>query len=247
MITVKVVFILFPTVFPGADQEAAFFWTTILAIAVMGFIGLILARRTGFPDIWDPKISQRQRFLIPTVIGLLYGVITVIEDLRSPSPVHLKLPLSIPFYAYGAILLEIILRLFAITFLVWLFSNVLLRGKWQTQVFWIAAIIAALYEPLPFMRADLASVSALSVAIVLLEWAIQPLFLANVITGWLFRKYGFLAACDAPFVLLFAFCFCLRFPRNPRNPRNLRPNALCLFTIYDLRTPVTKQPAAVSY
>jgi len=125
---------------------------------------------------------------------LLYGVITVIEDLRSPSPVHLKLPLSIPFYAYGAILLEIILRLFAITFLVWLFSNVLLRGTWQTQVFWIAAIIAALYEPLPFMRADLASVSGLSVAIVLLEWAIQPLFLANVITGWLFRKYGFLAA-----------------------------------------------------
>jgi hypothetical protein len=125
---------------------------------------------------------------------LVYGVITVIEDLRSPSPVHLKLPLSIPFYAYGAILLEIMLRLFAITFLVWLFSNVLLRGRWQTQVFWIAAIIAALYEPLPFMRADLTVVSGLGVAIVLLGWAIQPLFLANVITGWLFRKYGFLAA-----------------------------------------------------
>jgi hypothetical protein len=194
MITVKVVFILFPTVFPGADQEGAFFWTTILAIAVMGFIGLILTRRTGFPDIWDPKISQRQRFLIPTVIGLVYGLITVIEDLRSPSPVHLKLPLSIPFYAYGAILLEIMLRLFAITFLVWLFSNVLLRGRWQTQVFWIAAIIAALYEPLPFIKADLAGVSGLGVATVLLAWTIQPLFLANVITGWLFRKYGFLAA-----------------------------------------------------
>src|SRR6267143_2784462 len=115
MIAVKVVFKLFPTVFPGADQEAAFFWTTILAIAVMGFIGLILARRTGFPEIWDSKVSNRQRFLIPAGIGIVSGVVTVIIDLRNPSPVHLKLPLSIPFYAYGATLLEIMLRLFAVT------------------------------------------------------------------------------------------------------------------------------------
>jgi len=125
---------------------------------------------------------------------LLYGVITVIEDLRSPSPVHLKLPLSIPFYAYGAILLEIILRLFTIPVLVWLFSNLILRGKWQTKVFWLAAIIAALYEPLPHIREQLIGVSGLGIVAVLIKWLIEPLFLANVITGWLFRKYGFLAA-----------------------------------------------------
>jgi hypothetical protein len=198
---VKVIFLLFPTVFPGADQESAFYWTTILAIAVMGFIGLILARRTGFPEIWDIKVSNRQRFLIPAAIGLVYGAITVIEDLRNPSPVHLKLPLSIPFYTYGAILLEIMLRLFAIPFLVWLVSNVILRGRWRTQVFWIAAIVAALYEPLPFMKAELSGVSDLAVPIILIQWAIQPLFLANVVSGWLFRKYGFLA----PLVMRLSF------------------------------------------
>jgi hypothetical protein len=52
MITAKVIFLLFPTTFPGADQEGAFYWTTILIIAVMGSIGLFLSRRTGFPDIW---------------------------------------------------------------------------------------------------------------------------------------------------------------------------------------------------
>jgi hypothetical protein len=194
MITVKVVFILFPTVFPGADQEGAFSWITILAIAVMGFIGLILARRTGFPDLWDTKVSNRQRFLIPVVIGLVYGVVTIIIDLRNPSPVHLKLPLSIPFYTYGATLLEIMLRLFTIPVLVWLFSNLILRGKWQTKVFWLAAIIAALYEPLPHIREQLIGVSGLGILAVLIKWAIEPLFLANVLTGWLFRKYGFLAA-----------------------------------------------------
>ncbi len=134
MVTVKVIFLLFPTVFPGADQEGALSWVTILAIAVMGLIGLILARRTGFPEIWDTKVSNLQRFLIPSVIGFAYGVITVIIDLRDPSPVHLQLPLSVPFYAYGALLLEIMLRLFSIPLLVWLFSNVILRGRWQTQV-----------------------------------------------------------------------------------------------------------------
>ena len=194
MVAVKLTFILFPTVFPGADQEGAFFWTTILAIAVMGFIGLLLARRTGFPELWDTKVSNRQRFLIPALIGLVYGVVTVIIDLQNPSPVHLKLPLSIPFYTYGALLLEIMLRLFAIPLLVWLFSNLLLRGKWQTKVFWLAVVVAALYEPLPHIREQLSGVSGLAVLLVSIKWAIEPLFLANVLTGWLFRKYGFLAA-----------------------------------------------------
>jgi hypothetical protein len=44
------------------------------------------------------------------------------------------------------------------------------------------------------MREQLIGVSGLSILIVLMKWAIEPLFLANVATGWLFRKYGFLAA-----------------------------------------------------
>ncbi len=193
MVAVKVMFLVFPTVFPGADQEGAFSWTTISAIAVMGFIGLILARRTGFPEIWDTKVSNYQRFLIPTFLGLAYGAITVMEDLPNPSPAHLKLPLSIPFYTFGALLLEIMLRLFAITLLVWLFSNVILRGRWQTQIFWFAAIVAALYEPLPHMREQLGSAAAIAVPSIILKWVTAPLFLANVLSGWLFRKHGFLA------------------------------------------------------
>jgi hypothetical protein len=193
MFAVKVIFLLFPTVFPGADQEGAFSWVTILSIAAMGSVGLILARRTGFPEIWDKKVSHRQRFLIPAFIGLLYGVITVIKDLPDPSPVHLKLPLSIPFYTYGALLLEIMLRLFAIPLLVWLLSNVILRGRWQKQIFWLAVVVASLYEPLPHIREQLAGAAAVAAPAILLKWVTEPLFLANVVSGWLFRKYGFLA------------------------------------------------------
>jgi hypothetical protein len=193
LFSVKLLFLLFPTAFPIAEQAGAFSWTTISAISLLGFVGLILSRRTGFPEIWDERVSNRQRFLIPTLLGLAYGVITVIHDLPNPSPIHLKLPLSIPFYTFGAIFLEILLRLFAISFLVWLVSNVMLRGRWQTHVFWLAVVVASLYEPLPRINEELSAATAIAAPSIILRWATQPLFLANVISGWLFRKYGFIA------------------------------------------------------
>lgn len=191
LIAVKILFLAFPTTFPSADQEGAFSWFTIVTVSILGFIGLMLSRRAGFPDLWDAAISHRQRFLIPALVGLIYGVVTVLYDLRSPAPVHLELPSSVPFYAYGATLLEILLRLFAVTFLVWLISNVILKGKWQTPVFWLAAVIAALYEPLPHLTSALNTGGILAALGVLVA---APLFAGNIVAAYLFRKYGFLAA-----------------------------------------------------
>ncbi|MCI0423189.1 MAG: hypothetical protein L0312_28860 [Acidobacteria bacterium] len=201
LVAVKVVFLLFPTTFPRADQEVAFYWTTILVVASMGFAGLVLSRRTGFPDIWDARISSRQRFFIPTLVGLAYGIETVLRDLPNPRPVHLQLPLSVPFYAYGAVLLETMLRLFAVTFLTWLVSNVILRGRWQAPAFWISAVVAALYEPLPFIQGELSAAPAIAAPSIIIKWATEPLFIANVALAYLYRKYGFLA----PLVMRLSF------------------------------------------
>lgn len=201
LVVVKVVFLLFPAAFPGADQVSAFYWTTIFVVASMGFVGLALSRRAGFPDIWDARVPNRQRFLIPALVGLVYGVETVLRDLANPSPVHLKLPHSVPFYAYGAVLLEVMLRLFAVTFLTWLISNVMLRGRWQTPAFWVAAVAAALYEPLPYIREELSAAPAIADPSVIIKWATEPLFIANVVSAYLYRKYGFLA----PLVMRLSF------------------------------------------
>lgn len=197
LVSVKSVFLLAPVKFPLQDQAGAFSWLTILIIAVLGFIGLVLSRKTGFPDIWDSRISNRQRFLIPAAIGLVYGGITVLVELIGArthplqvSPdVHVKFPLSIPFYAYGAIFLEILLRLFAIPFLLWLVSNLALRHRWQTQIFWLAAVLVALYEPLPYMTEAVHNTGILSALRIL----VGPLFVGNLVAAYIFRKYGFLA------------------------------------------------------
>ncbi len=193
LVLVKIIFLLFPTAFPLAEQQSAFAWTTIAGVALMGLVGLFLSSRAGFPEMWDQHVSNRQRFIVPTLIGLAYGLITVVNDLADPSPVHLPLPLSIPFYAFGAIFLEIMLRLFAVTVIVWLLSNLLFRGRWQAQAFWIAAIIAALYEPLPHLREQLGAAPGIAAPSILLNWITEPLFVANLVAAWLFRKYGFLA------------------------------------------------------
>ncbi len=191
LVAVKFFFLAFPTSFPLSEQQGAFSWLTITTVSALGFVGLLLTRRAGFPDFWDRSVSHRQRFLIPAVVGLVYGVVTVLYDLRDPAPVHLTLPWSIPFYAYGATLLEILLRLFAVTFLVWLISNLVFRGKWQWQVFWVAAVIAALYEPLPHLTNAFYTRGMLAALVVLVT---APLFAGNIVAAYLYKKYGFLAA-----------------------------------------------------
>jgi hypothetical protein len=205
LIAVKLFFLLAPVKFPLSDQAGAFSWLTIFAIAALGFIGLVLSKRTGFPDIWDTNISNWQRFLVPAITGLVYGAITVLVEfmgarrhpLQLSSDFNVKFPLSIPFYAYGAVFLEILLRLFALPFLIWLISNLVLRHRWQTQVFWLVAILVALYEPLPYMTDALHQTGVLSALRIL----VGPLFVANLVAAYIFRKYGFLA----PLVMRLSF------------------------------------------
>ncbi len=79
LVVVKVILLLSPAAFPGADQVSAFYRTTILVVAAVGFVGLVLSRRAGFPDIRDARVSDRRRFLVPALVGLVYGVETVLR------------------------------------------------------------------------------------------------------------------------------------------------------------------------
>lgn len=112
LVLIKILFLIVPVTLPVAGNEVAFSPWTILILAVLGYVGLLLSRRTGFADIWDERVSNRQRFLIPCLAGLIYGLVTIapllIEDsgrshpLAVSSDVHVKFPLSIPYYVRSA-------------------------------------------------------------------------------------------------------------------------------------------------
>ena len=202
-VSIKLFFLAFPVKFPVEGQEAAFSWLFVALISLMGLAGIRLSRKTGFPEIWDEKITSRQRFLIPATAGLIYGLFTVVPllinqtnrlhpDALAADP-HVKFPFSIPFYVYGTIFLETFLKLFLLTLIVFVISNLICRGRFQNIAFWIAAILVSLYEPLPYLLEDLQGKSGTSTIMPVLTSLFGSLFISNLISAYLFRKYGFLA------------------------------------------------------
>ena len=161
LLACKLVFALRPVSYYLRDQASAFAWMTLLAIIVFGCVGLLLAPRAGFPDMWDDRVSNTRRFVIPTVDGIVYGLVTIFAlDLLNPSDVHIAFPASILFDTYGGIFLETLLRLFGLTLLTWLLA----AGAGAVKIphgdevsFWIANVVVSLYEPMPFIQQQLAN------------------------------------------------------------------------------------------
>jgi hypothetical protein len=195
LIGAKLYFLDHPTDFPLEAQASAFEWRVLLTLASCGLFGLVIAPYARFPDMWDRGVEHRKRLLVPIVWGVLYGFVTIVRDLPKPTGDHLYYPASLPFYAFGAVFLEVMLRLFAVTLITWLIGEVFLMGHLRNAAFWIANIATSLYEPLPHVWEDLQSVEQpVQVPVTVVNWAFHPLFLSNLLTGYLYRRFGFLSA-----------------------------------------------------
>jgi hypothetical protein len=115
----------------------------------LGFLGLFLWRKLGFPDIWEESITNRQRFLLPALVGSLLGVVLIILDLVFSrlngigQLTHPPFPTSIIASLSAGIGEELIFRLFFVTFWTWLVGKVILRGRGLTVVYWIVSSISA--------------------------------------------------------------------------------------------------------
>jgi len=167
-------------------------WWAILLAAVLGFLAVKIAGKTGFPDIWDEHISNRERLLYPVLLGLAFAFVEILVGLAMGLPnIHVPFPFSIPVYVSGGIFLEILYHLIPVVFLIWLISNVLLKGKRQTEVFVVVAVLASMWEPVMQITGmyQMGMLPGMAVAAGLFIF----IFAGNLIPIALFRKYGFLA------------------------------------------------------
>lgn len=171
----------------------------------LGWLGLLLARKLGFADLWEPGITHRQRLLLPALVGGATGLFFVLVDTLfsrfrpwGPLP-HPPFPTSVVASATAGIGEEIIFRLFFISFWVWLISSVLLQGRRQKQVFWIVAVVAAVafavghLPSLLFLLGQQQITGALLAEIVLLNGVL------SLLAAFYLRNYGFLAAIGVHF------------------------------------------------
>jgi len=228
MVLVKLAFHRLGVRAPISSQDLALSWRMIALIAAMGVAGIALSDWLGVPGFWGSGVSPWLIFALPAALGLAYGTWMAVTDLPRPAPVHLESAFAPLFYAYGAIFLEVMLRLFAITALVSL--AVLAFGDGAEQpAFWIAAGIAALYEPSPFMIATAREATGLARARAL-GLLVRPLFLTNFLQGYLFWSFGFLATLTFRLaeyliwhVVYGAWLAPRRNARAPREPAQLPP------------------------
>jgi hypothetical protein len=198
----KLYFIIFPTTFPIAGQEMVFGWGMIAGTLIMGLLGYLCTKKIGFTDIWQANISNFQRFGLPFLLGLIYGLITIaprllyhddpLHPLALRGNIHVPLPSAIPFYVFGAIFMEVFLKLACIGIVTWLISSVILRGKYVEITFWVVNFLVAFYEPMPYIQQSIAAGKSPVPAIA--SEMLGALYISNIVSGYIGNRFGFLAS-----------------------------------------------------
>ncbi|UCD36840.1 MAG: CPBP family intramembrane metalloprotease [Fidelibacterota bacterium] len=168
----------------------------------LGYLGLVLSRKLGYAEIWDPDVSNRQRFLTPALIGAAVGVFLILGDAvfsrfhdLGPLP-HPQFPLSLLASITAGIGEEIIFRLFFISFWTWLISTVILKGRGRNPTFWIIAVLSALafaLGHLPGVMALFEFTTLTDIPAALLTEIILLNGVVSIFAAYYFRKFGFLA------------------------------------------------------
>lgn len=181
---------VWPPKFTNATQATYFGWSAIAILGVLGLAGIWLSLKTGFPEAWAAGISNRQRLLIPALMGAGLGVFAIVQDMLSREPnFPIALPASLFVFSGGAVIIEIVYRWLPLPLALWLISSVLLRGRRQDEVFWVLAVLLSMLEPLAqYLALRQAGVAILPVTVAVLE-----AYLGDVWEAYLFRRYGFLA------------------------------------------------------
>ncbi len=177
--------------------------TVLIFYGGLGYLGVRLARKLGYPDLLDARVTQRQRFVVPGIAGLWLGLIFIVADnvfgrLHSYGPLpHPPFPTSIVASLSAGIGEELIFRLFFIPAVVWFISRVVLKGAQENTVYWTAAMFSAMF----FAGGHIPSV------LILLQVTnfdeipsalISEIFLLNgalsLVAAYFFRRSGYLAA-----------------------------------------------------
>ena len=137
--------------------------------------------------------------MFPVLAGLAAGSVLLITDVGTGmstaiatslgvASINIPFPGSVLVYSGAAILTDVIYRLLPIPVLLWLISNVMLRGRGQQGGFWVFALMTSAIEPVTQATA----LQVLPPAILML--VLTEIYAVNLLQAYLFRKYGFLSS-----------------------------------------------------
>jgi len=186
----------------------------VVLFAIAVFFGLFFSKRIGMglpvlQGILEGKNQTREfkSIVLPSIcLGIAAGVLivvlsipfnTIIPDLQNTE-------ISIPAWKallaslYGGIAEEVLLRLFLLSFLVWITLKIKKSGDGSPTVFgiWISIILAAVIFGLGHLPAT-SQITALTTAVIVRAVVLNGV--GGIIFGWLYWKKGLESAIIAHF------------------------------------------------
>lgn len=163
-----------------------------LLLLLAGVPFLFFQKTANLPDFYEKNVAPKQRFLLPVLIGAVFGIldIFVFKVLLHPQPYTELPPFLQPFpysvflYFSGAFEVEVFYRLIPLT-LILVIGARFRGGKYFTIFFWVAAVLTALREPLEQLPNG---------SVGLVVYSLLTGFLMNLLQAIWYRKAGFLAS-----------------------------------------------------
>ena len=166
-------------------------WSSVFVLFI-GMPFLFFQENARLPDFWQKEISHKNRFFVPLLIGIAFGLldVLVIKVIMHPEPYKELPPFLQPFpyslflYFSGALEIEVFYRLIPLTVIL-LLGNWYKKGKYYTGFFWAGAVLTALREPLEQLPQGNAG---------LIIYSLVTGFAMNFLQAIWYKKSGFLAS-----------------------------------------------------
>lgn len=174
---------------------------------VMSFIGLKLAVRTNLHipilSAWfdtNKKVSISRKWMMYSIFyGVVGGVFLIVLDKHIFQPQIPLLADHIPSTSmigliagilYGGIIEEVLLRLFFMSFLVWIFQKLFLKQRTTipNYIYWLAIVTAAVFFAIGHFPATIALFGELNSILIIRSFLLNGLL--GIVFGYLYWRKG---------------------------------------------------------
>ncbi len=163
-----------------------------ILLMLVGVPFLFFQQEAGFPDFWSEEVTNKKRFLIPVVIGSVFGILDIIvwkmvvhpEPYAELPPFLQPFPYSIFLFVSGAFEIEVFYRLIPMTIICYLGGKIA-SSKFASYFLYAAVVLTSVREPLEQMPNENFS---------LIAYSLITGFMMNLMQGIYYYRAGFLAS-----------------------------------------------------
>lgn len=145
--------------YPHPSQAESLRFSSLAPVLGLGLLGAWLITLSGIPRACGKQESPAKKIYVPVVVGaalglvavaldMMFGITSTIASALGVPRIHLDAPYSLLAYTAGAIVVESIFRLLPLGIVTFFIGRLAMRGRHMGVVFWIAAVLTAVLEPL---------------------------------------------------------------------------------------------------